>query len=139
MNVPRFKRAIEIIEALPDSQLNLKTWQKSYEREKYIISSEQATCGTIACAAGWLALHPEMQAQGLSAGYCGQPIYRDGDARAIQFNALQLFFDIRDVDADWLFESRTVYEHSGDRAQLTDKQIWLQRAKNFLSGYEGIV
>jgi hypothetical protein len=140
VNVTRFKRAIEIIEALPDEQLNLKVWQQSFDKAGgYISSNQQATCGTIACAAGWLALNPEMQEQGLSSGFGGQPEFWGEDFRALSFRALELFFDIRDVDADSLFQSRTVYESCGDRVEFTDKQIWLQRAKHYLSAYEGTV
>lgn len=140
MNVTRFKRAIEIIEELPDSQLDLKVWQKAHDAwAGYIGSNTKATCGTIACAAGWLALHPEMQEQGLSAGYCGQPRYSGMDIPHNGFRALELFFDIFREDADFLFQSRTIYESTFGREQFTDKQIWLQRAKQFLAGYEGTV
>lgn len=139
MNVTRFKRAIEIIESLPDAQLNLKVWQKSIGF-KYIISADQATCGTIACAAGWLALNPEMHAQGLSCGHSGQPLYRDGEGNYFsQFDALRIFFGIGERDADSLFEERTIYEMTGDRMQYTDKEIWLNRARSFLAGYEGTI
>ena len=138
MNVDRFKQAIAIIEEIPDEQLRLKHWQASYDKGSgYIGSNAQATCGTIACAAGWLALHPDMQAQGLSSGYCGMPRYSETGPMYSGFTALQLFFDIRDIDADLLFQSRNWYESDGDMGQLTDKQIWLKRAKIFLAGYEG--
>lgn len=139
MNTPRFRRAIEIIEAIPDFQLNLREWQRSTDHiGGYIISSEQATCGTIACAAGWLALHPDMQAQGLTSGYCGQPHVR-GETCGVSFRALELFFDIPDIDAYFLFGSRVGWEESGDMANLTDKQVWLNRARTVLSAYEGTV
>jgi hypothetical protein len=135
MNVDRFKRAIEIIEALPDEQVNLKVWQKE-NFAKYISSKQEATCGTIACAAGWLALDPEMQAQGLKSGFCGQPEFHfRGEICGVSFRALGLFFDIR--DADTLFGPRVAWEESGDMERWTDKQIWLHRARTVLSAYEG--
>jgi hypothetical protein len=140
MNIDRFKRAIEIIEEKPDSQVMLKVWQQSnsVSHYSYISSKQEATCGTIACAAGWLALDPEMQAQGLKSGYGGQPEFHfRGEICGVSFRALGLFFDILDIDADKLFGPRVGWEESGDMDCWTDKQIWLHRAKTFLAGYEG--
>jgi hypothetical protein len=98
MNIDRFKRAIEIIEEKPDSQVMLKVWQQSnsVSHYSYISSKQEATCGTIACAAGWLALDPEMQAQGLKSGYGGQPEFHfRGEICGVSFRALGLFFDVR--------------------------------------------
>jgi hypothetical protein len=137
MNVDRFTRAIEIIEALPDEQVNLKVWQKE-NFARYISSKQEATCGTIACAAGWLALDPEMQAQGLKSGFCGQPEFHfRGEIYGVSFHALGLFFDILDIEADTLFGPRVAWEESEDMECWTDKQIWLHRAKTFLAGCEG--
>lgn len=142
MNVERFKRAIEIIEATPEKQIELEVWQRAYSSGKcdYINHVEQATCGTIACAAGWLVLDPEMRRQGLVGAYGGEPHYTDGKTFSYySFSALNHFFGLSGYDADVLFGARTTYELTGDRAILCDKQIWLHRAKTFLSSYEGDV
>jgi hypothetical protein len=134
VNIPRFKRAIEIIEATSDNQINLKVWQKSQTfPSNYISSKEDATCGTIACAAGWLAIDPEMQAQGLTCGYGGEPRYNEGTKYISSFEALGHFFGIPEFDAEVLFSPRNIFEDS----ELTDKQVWLHRAKAFLDEYEG--
>ena len=134
MNVTRLKQAIAIIEAVPDEQLNLKTWQRSYNGVDYISANAQATCGTIACAAGWLALHPEMHAQRLSAGNGGLPVYQNEDGLySTQFRALARFFDLSVYEANRLFEPRTGFECSDPSQSLyTDKEIWLKRANRFL-------
>jgi hypothetical protein len=134
VNISRFKRAIEIIEEIPDNQINLKVWQKSQTcPANYISSKEYTTCGTIACAAGWLAIDSEMQAQGLTSGYGGEPRYSEGSEYISSFEALARFFDILEFDAELLFSPRNILEDS----ELTDKQVWLHRAKAFLAGYEG--
>jgi hypothetical protein len=137
VNIPRFKRAIEIIEGTPDNQVNLKFWQHSIVSSdpatRYISSKKDATCGTIACAAGWLALDPWMQEQGLWSGYGGEPRYKEDCYFFNSFEALGRFFSIPEFDAELLFSPRTIFEYS----DLTDKQVWLRRAKNFLAGYEG--
>jgi hypothetical protein len=134
VNVPRFKRAIEIIEATPDHQVDLKVWQKAQSCfANYISSKEDATCGTIACAAGWLALDPEMQEHGLYSGYGGEPRYNEGTKYISSFEALGRFFGIPEFDAELLFSPRSMFEDS----DLTDKQVWLHRANTFLAGYEG--
>lgn len=138
MNVTRFKRAIEIIEETPDAQVKLTFWQQSYDKGcGYIRSKEEATCGTIACAGGWLALHPDMQEQGLVSGFGGQPEFHSGGSKlALSFRALELFFDILDIQADFLFRSREDYEESGEMTGLTDKQVWLHRAQRLLVWHE---
>ena len=139
MNATRFKQAIAIIEEIPYTQLKLDYWQDNRMECQAIRSSSQVTCGTIACAAGWLALSPEMQEEGLMVGHRGAPMYLYQGIQTSNFYALQLFFDIRDVDADSLFGSRSSYECLGSFAKLTDKEIWLWRAKQFLARYEETV
>lgn len=133
MDVERFKQAIAIIEEIPDKKLNLRSWQRSYSNTEYlyISSMRHDTCGTIACAAGWLALHPDMQEQGLCTGHAGMPKYHDGIQWHRQFTALQYFFDLSVMDADYLFSSRTNREDE-EFPEMTDKQIWLRRARNLL-------
>jgi hypothetical protein len=135
MNVERLKRAIAIIEATPSKQLNLRFWQrgeKDTTKKQYVSSVQEVHCGTIACAAGWLALNPEMNAEGLSCGPFGYPVFEEHT----QFAALQHFFDIRDVEAYRLFNSRTIFEQCGGRELLSDKQIWLVRATQLLATAE---
>lgn len=131
MNIERLKQAIKIIEAIPDEKLNLRVWKNANESIGYVDSMEKS-CGTIACAAGWLAMHPEMQAQGWWSGLCGQPVYQREKQTFFGFDALQMFFELRDSEAYGLFKPRYLIERSGDRAALSDKEIWLMRANRFL-------
>jgi len=57
-NYELFKEAYSIIDGIPEEYLNLDT----------IVSNDidHVGCGTIACAAGWLGLHPTFQKLGLS-------------------------------------------------------------------------
>lgn len=125
MNVELFKRAIEIIEAIPEERLNLQNW---------IARRFDPECSTICCAAGWLARDPEMQASGLSVGSYGAPIFR-GFA---EYYALAAFFCISLYDAEVLFHPR----HSRgvaiewERKFKTDKELWLDRARSFLGQLE---
>lgn len=133
MNIERLKQAIAIIEAIPDEKVNLRTWQRQKNiYDATVTKMEDVSCGTLACAAGWLVLHPDMQAQGLKVGLSGNPVYNNGRRQLINFYALATFFDIRDVEADSLFQSRNSSEMRGGNEDLTDKQIWLQRANRLL-------
>jgi hypothetical protein len=134
MNVERFKKAIELIEKTPDEQINLRVWQKAGRNR--VTSRAQANCGTIACAAGWIALDPEMQEEGMSVGDFGQPIYPYRGQHLDGFDALQYFFDIRDVEVDYLFESRRNSELVNGLEKYSDRNIWLRRAHNLLADYE---
>jgi hypothetical protein len=60
----------------------------------------QWTCGTAACAAGYLSLLPAFQEQGLRARNTGDPAFDDETG----FVALERFFDVTPAVAeDWFF------------------------------------
>src|ERR1700748_3456143 len=93
MNIERLKLAIAIIETVPEENLNLDSFVS-----RLASPEPRATCGTIACAAGWLGFHPEMNKLGLHLGPSpwGQkrlvPIFNGAD----RFHALAEFFE-----TDW--------------------------------------
>ena len=141
MNVERFNRAIAIIRGIPDAQLELKLWQHPAGMTdewlyKYVLRADEATCGTICCAGGWLCIQPEMQAQGLSLSAMGSPQYHDGKKEYRLFYALEKFFGITENESDSLFGRREGHEFEGEYEGMTDKQVWLKRAKELKMKYE---
>lgn len=58
-NYNLLRDAAAIIDGIPPMNFRLSGWYK--DRDK----APEANCGTIACALGWLALHPKFQALGL--------------------------------------------------------------------------
>jgi hypothetical protein len=119
---PRLRAAYAIIDGIPETRIDLDTWRRD---------SGKITCGTIACAAGWLALHPDMQAMGLSALLNGGPAYQGLEG----FGALAQFFGIDTATAGHLFSYMgSYYDPPTCRGSFpwSDKAIWLARVRNFL-------
>lgn len=118
MTQPNFdllKDAYAIIEGIPAENFYLNSWREW---------DEGATCGTIACAAGWLPLHPDFQARGLTYGksvFGMQIKFRDREHMA----ALAAFFDISCDDAEELFGASCDYK-------ILHKEIFLKRVRDFL-------
>ncbi len=132
MKKPNFellKDAYAIIDGIPDAAINLAR----------IVSKggRKPSCGTIACAAGWLGFHPKMRAAGLKTQHNRldnyyQMTYRgEHDAGAYVY-AMSEAFGLGRRDASELFNGRQSSEKEGDFAKLSDKQIWLRRVREFL-------
>ncbi|CAG9229283.1 hypothetical protein [Burkholderia vietnamiensis] len=117
MKKPNFellKDAYEIIDGIPEENLNLNAWRTR---------NRGATCGTIACAAGWLTLHPKFQTLGLTVhGSHGVPKYRDHT----HYAALAALFEIETDDAEVLFKTAL---HD---ARKSHKEIFRERVRDFL-------
>lgn len=117
--------AYAIIDGIPEERFNLQNW-RSYE-------SGLTDCGTIACAAGWLTMHPDMQALGLATrGQCHSPAFNGVGS----YDALARFFGIDNDAAAGLFRTRS-YDGRDTldppkAADLSDKQLWLARVREFL-------
>ncbi|MFP3609250.1 hypothetical protein SB778_03935 [Paraburkholderia sp. SIMBA_050] len=124
MTTPKFellKDAYAIVEGIPEENFLLDTWRTK---------DQGASCGTIACAGGWLTLHPKFRELGLSTDsydfpnrFNHFPTFR-GETHN---KALATFFCITEDDADVLFRQRTRYEREG-----TDKELFLRRLRSFL-------
>lgn len=149
MKVELLKDAIAIIDGIPDDRLRLSRWQvqhsKVFDSElslyhyKYISKARQIRCNTIACAGGWLCLHPDMQQRGLSINTHGGgyfeafPKYK----KKVGFEALGCFFGIDTGEAEELFGMRTSDEMDDEATRkLTDRQLWLHRAKLLLAKHK---
>lgn len=132
MNVELFDKAVDFIASRDDNQLDLSEWQRG-KRGKIATHSSQATCGTIACAGGWLALNPEFEALGLQPGFTGAPRFGSLDGELSGYGALAKLFELTYRVATNLFYFRQ-YEDielfGGEACNLmTDRQLWLSRAR----------
>lgn len=78
MNKPRLMRLISILEHVRDSKLpfDLEGWAQEVSNADYIVgdANHPEACGTACCAAGWAALDPEFQTQGLRLVFEGMEI-----------------------------------------------------------------
>lgn len=129
MNVERMQQAMRIIEQTPDHQLQLTIWQYPFDTREYATCMEETNCTTIACAAGWLCLHPDIQAQGLYASPSGIPETANETA---PFAALGEFFGLGRLQAIDLFTNRSGGEWYSWYLEMTDRQLWLTRARELL-------
>lgn len=156
MNKELLAYAMEVIDAVPEHKLDLKTWQQG----PVIYSPSEITCGTVACAGGWLTLTPRFQELGLKPDERGFPqlacLSVDGSVDNLSYTTEGIFngwilttsarvfsklFDISLDDASDLFEIRALtIDNAVDYAEvfdvLTDRQLWLSRARNLLHKYE---
>lgn len=130
MSAPNFellKDAYAIIDGIPEHLINLS----------YIVSEkgESPACGTICCAAGWLAHHPQFQALGLSCSPDGGMLLLHGSSNYLGVYADQLaeVFGISYTDAADLFDSADRFEIA---KHGTHKQIWLNRMWRYLDAHK---
>lgn len=140
MNEPKFellKRAYHVIESIPDNVIEL--------HDIIVQLDDTKTCGTVCCAAGWLAHNPEFRAMGL-----GYEIRQEHDYAVLTLHGqtghgaysevMCQFFGISLDDAYFLFAGRgepgtdeDEDEPDENDYQRTDKQVWLDRMRNYLS------
>lgn len=126
-NFELLRDAFAILDGIPDSAIDLWTWrQKGHE----------AACGTIACAAGWLAMHPSMNERGLRArsSFDGTPETESASG----FSALREFFRL-DFDSQNIFEGKGFgykdRELGGRIDDLSEKQLWKRRVLRLFQEY----
>lgn len=118
-NLELLRDAYQIIDGIPDNQFDLQWFYSFYPGDLPAAND----CGTIACAGGWLALHPQFNALGLEAGREGPTL--DGK---YGYKALGEIFNIQEIAAERLFSPR--YE---SREKFgTDKAVFLKRLKDFI-------
>jgi hypothetical protein len=121
MTTPNFellKDAYEIVDGIPAENFFLNQWR---------MRDEGPSCGTIACAAGWLTLHPKFQALGLEYGKTANDSTQIKYRGVIHMSALAQFFGISNTDANGIFGVAATFEPG--RAH---KAIFLRRLYNFL-------
>lgn len=121
MNRELLEEAYAIIDGVPEDRIDLGAWQSGEDRAS---NTAEITCGTIACAAGWLALHPGMNSRGLHPVYRGMPAFNGSDG----YDALARFFGIEILQSIDLFYPN----YDGE----SDKQVFLRRLRHLLNGGE---
>lgn len=91
MNTERLEKMIEMLHDIPKARFDMANWVGN-------------DCGTVACAIGHAAQHPWFRKQGLhlSPPKLGEfiPLYK----RRENWEAVTAFFDIKDEDAEYLFD-----------------------------------
>jgi len=120
-NYELLKDAYAIIDGIPEDKINLRVIRLS--------EGKSLECGTICCAAGWLASHPTFKALGLSIAN-DRCIYLNGEMPDCNNYSDQMaaVFGITKPEASDLFDQR----QANEPRSLTDKEIWLRRVRQFL-------
>lgn len=121
-NFELLKDAYQIIGGIPERQFNLANISNGKTGEHY--------CKTLACAAGWLALHPLFQAKGLGTKNDGSLCLND--KYTWYDDAMMYMFSLSQRDAQALFGSRRMHEREEPFGSLSDKELWLKRVRDFL-------
>lgn len=117
------KDAYAIIDGIPEESFNLDQWFRP----------ARGACGTIACAAGWLAQHPDFNALGLKITHA-LPVPHVNDRHNLGYHALGEVLGIDYDVAESIFCSREIVSELDPKEKLsmTDKQLWLTRVRNYL-------
>lgn len=125
---PLLRDAYAVIDGIPEERFNLNAWRVTRE------------CGTVACAAGWLMQHPDMQAKGLYMDSYGSPTFKG----LLDYTALEAFFGLRAGVGYALFCPRhtgfycglngmvKLDDYADPDAYPSDKQLFLARVREFL-------
>ena len=123
---PRLRQAYAIIDGIPDERFNLS---------QIANSDDPNHCGTIACAAGWLAMHPGFETLKLTP-VCSNFFYAEGEGGGNWWGEMANIFGISETCADLLFQCRRHHEYEPKGAKgMTDKQLWQARVHEFLDSH----
>jgi hypothetical protein len=134
MNIGLFDKAVNLVASKTSEQLDLGNWQWNGSGE-IASSSDEVNCGTIACAAGWIALDREFQSLGVLPNPSGVPRF----GGSVGYGALATLFDITEAESYNLFYTRNgddFKEFGHDMVvHMTDRQLWLSRARMLRARY----
>jgi hypothetical protein len=132
MNIELLKDACAIIGGIPEEVFELGSILREHKSD--------AGCSTIACAAGWLSLHPTFAAE-----LKPKVVVADGGLRVEWFDpnghpfrdfgtAMSALFDLSYWQAWDLFATRgeSLLDEELETPDITDKQLWLARAHKVL-------
>lgn len=129
------RKAIALMERLPDVEVRLNLWQQGNLRFK---PKKQYECGTIACLGGHIALDAEFQQIGVFAAENsgGSPKMLLDDCATVIENANNvahfLFGD------HCMFYTRSETEYSGEMADVSDREVAINRLKRQLNKLESM-
>lgn len=133
MNITLLQQAIDYIETIPDNVFDLGQIH------------HQGDCGTICCAAGWLAHNSKFQALGLALTlpdtssrfpYAAQLVLQ---GKAMYWDrAMADLFDMDREEAAALFGMRGDGPDGADEYAFggTDRELWLQRAREYIAEHQ---
>ncbi|MCY1299881.1 hypothetical protein D9M69_493940 [compost metagenome] len=127
-NFERLREAYAIIDGIPD---------KAFDLDDVITKSDgDLQCGTIACAAGWLMIHPKFAAElETELKVDSDPWYSQmrSAKHADFYDAMQHLFNMNLAEVRSIFSSRTPSELGVPHAKrLSHKKLWQARVRKFL-------
>lgn len=126
-NYEKLRDAYAIIDGIPSENFNLDSVLEKYNKN-------HLRCKTIACAAGWLSIHPTFAAE-LKPAY-EKPFVkwtlRSGTSTQWYVLAMAQLFDISHADAVKLFQPATYFEER-EFGRNNHKEIWKHRVRTFLA------
>lgn len=135
INWPLLRKAVKIVQDIPDKQLNMNTILYA---QHDIVDMEHA-CGSIGCAIGWLGLNPEMQEHGLVTRFIAESGTFNGTTQVL-FNGKNVYyvhaamelFGLSYMEASGLFSSIDAYESTTPR---NDKRTFMDRVSRLFGAY----
>jgi hypothetical protein len=123
--VPNFellKYAYAVIDGIPENRFNLSVIAQN---NAIRVQNNPHHCGTIGCALGWLAMHPDFQARGLSIDPKGYLCF-EGNRCGVSRAGVGLF-GITWQQSEFLFFP----PREGERGN--DKEVFQRRVKEFFA------
>ncbi len=81
--------AIAIVRGIPSRRFNLNVVRRNNRKGERHRDAHH--CGTVGCVMGWLSLHPQFNALGLTAGYHQADLVLDGTKQTFDAAAAALF------------------------------------------------
>lgn len=133
-NFELLREAFAIIDGIPQEAFNLCAWTSK--------KGESLSCGTIACAGGWIARHPTFTRLGVSID-AGGDVVLDNGCSAGTYALAEVFSLNIYKDEELIFASRGYhvggykdYDLTDSRRRLlTDKQLWQRRVLRLFQEY----
>jgi hypothetical protein len=149
MNFELLKDAYAIIDGIPEKQFNLNRWVEENDNTGSVCDLAHG-CGTVACAGGWLSLHPKFNELGLKytwkrgkgRGFNERRItYKGNDMEDNPFDVLGKTFDIGYWGAQNLFSAAGGSKYDADIYRMkgrntNHKTLFKYRVKHFLKQYD---
>lgn len=131
MNIELLREAYAVIDGIPDNRFNLNEIASNTCNDaiSYQLGTVAHNCGTVACAAGWLGMHPKFRALGLNTTRNG---YIKWNGSMSFSEVLAHVFECSTAEALALFEERTEKECEGKYSEMSHKRIWQARVRKYL-------
>ncbi|TSP14014.1 hypothetical protein [Cupriavidus campinensis] len=129
INFERLREAYAIIDGIP---------QEAFDLDAVVTKSDgNLKCGTIACAAGWLMIHPKFARILKTKLSVDQDdptdSYVDSDLNEDYDQAMMRLFNMNRDEVMQLFSFRNHSDgYVPDTEELSDKEVWKTRVRNFL-------